>query len=718
MSDLVAAWNELAAVWWPWLLQRSVAASVTLVVVGLLLLALRRRLSAHAPSHLMLLPIVVLVLPVERALPTYWPEPMPNAVAFTALPTAASPDVGRAERSESAAAVGPVVDRHAPPSSADMSSGAPVIAALEWPAIVFAMWLLVLLGGCSWLLAAQLGADRRLRQAARRPDPDLQRLFERLCSERGFDRPIRLRTVAGLASPIASGIVDRVVYLPTGLDGELSATQMRFVLLHELEHHARRDVLVEGLLRVVRFAFWFHPAVFCVIAAHRRWREYACDEAAAARAAVGKRAALAEALFTLIQLANDAPRSRGLMASFSPATHIMKNRLQRILDRRRSPHRSLSATSTIVVAVTGLAALTVARAQQKPVTVKVQPPAGASRAAVTPKPDGEVAVAIDQGLAWLLQAQEDDGRWDIGSDPQPRYPRDHNVVHVTGLAVRALLCGWDGPRRHEIARAVERADDYLQRQQNAKGLFGGGEALAEHYGHAQVLRALCAIQRVMPDDQRKASIARGVAFAERVRNPYAGWRYRPRDNDNDSKHTALMLLAFQDAAELGLEVPPAALQHARELLVQLTDEETGRTGFVRRGEPMSRFVAKVKRFPKKYSEEPTAMHLLVEAAFDDEEGVGAAVRARAADLVRDMPPRWDPEAGTTDYAYWCFGARAMAEIGGAHAEVWRKCLHAALLDSRIVEGSTAHWPADDAWGRPGMEAYSTASALLALYALH
>jgi len=717
MMALGSWWNAAAETWLHWLLERSVVAAVTLAVVGVVLLLLRRRLSAHAPSHLLLLPAFLLLLPLERALPTHWPELMPIAATIPMPEASLATDLAIPRPPAPEAATGPAVSAHADTGSGANELLTRNIVELTIPGLSLAVWLLVLLGGATSLVFAHLGADRHLRRLGRRPESSLQVLFEKLCSERGFDSRIDLRIVPGLRSPVATGVIRRAVCLPPNLDRELSPIQLRFVLLHELEHHARRDVLAEGFLRVLRFAFWFHPVAWVVIAAHRRWREYACDEAAVARAASTKRAPVAEALFTLIHFSSDAPRPSGAIASFAPSVAIMKNRLQRILDRTRSPRRSISAASLIVASATGLGALTIARAQQPPVSVKVDHSKSESKPSATPKPDGEVAVALDQGAAWLLGAQQEDGSWDIGPDPVNDRARDHNKVHVTGLALRALMLGWKGPRHFEIVRAVERGDEYLLSTQNKEGLFGGGEAMAEAYGHAQVLRTLCAIQTLAPDEQRKDAIARGVTYAERVRNPYAGWRYRPCDGDNDSKHTALMLLAFQDAAKLGVEVPRAALEHARELLTQLTDRNSGRTGFVRPGEPMSRFVTKVDRFPKHFSEEPTAMRLMVETAFNDGKGDKAVLR-RAANIVCEMPPRWDPQAGTTDYAYWCFGAQAMAAIGGKHAEVWRRSLHETLLGSRVVEGSSAHWPADDAWSRKGMEAYSTASAMLALEALH
>ena len=99
MSDLVSVWNELGAAWCGWMLERSVVSAVTLVIVGLVILVMRGRLSAHAPSHLLLLPLVVLVVPLERVLPTHWPEPLPSAMttvrfAHGDAPVEAIPDEG------------------------------------------------------------------------------------------------------------------------------------------------------------------------------------------------------------------------------------------------------------------------------------------------------------------------------------------------------------------------------------------------------------------------------------------------------------------------------------------------------------------------------------------------------------------------------------------------------------------------------------------------
>src|SRR5687768_13817936 len=81
------AWLETCtaagALWLAWLFERSLASALCLGVVLIALAALpRRRLSGHLPAALLLLPLVVLFLPLERALPlpSGWRLPVPVMV--------------------------------------------------------------------------------------------------------------------------------------------------------------------------------------------------------------------------------------------------------------------------------------------------------------------------------------------------------------------------------------------------------------------------------------------------------------------------------------------------------------------------------------------------------------------------------------------------------------------------------------------------------------
>ncbi|MCA8949660.1 MAG: hypothetical protein KDE27_09170 [Planctomycetes bacterium] len=329
-------------------------------------------------------------------------------------------------------------------------------------------------------------------------------------------------------------------------------------------------------------------------------------------------------------------------------------------------------------------------------------------------PATATAPTLTAAAAWLLRHQQPDGRWTVTADPEGNDQRDHNEICVTALAIRALLPGL----RNEglpIARAVRRAAAFLAASQRPDGCFGPEDPFTMMFGHAHALRALCAIQREWPDETRMQQIERGVEWALQAQNPYAGWRYTPKCGDNDSKITATMLLALRDCQALGVKIGDRAFALGQLLLDQLRAPNTGRTGFTKQGETMSRFTSKKAAFPGELSEEPTALHLLVDAAAG--KTLEAPERALGVALVAALPPEWDAAAGSIDLAYWQSGAELMQLVGGREARLWRAKLHAALLPNRIDTGGLAHWPAVDAWSHPGMEAYTTASAMLALRSL-
>ena len=144
--------------------------------------------------------------------------------------------------------------------------------------------LIVLVWAAGALVAALrfvagLLALRRIRvqsSALRRPDAsDALAAASRLA---GLTRAVTVLLSTDVLVPVTWGVRRPVVALPTAA-ALWSAERLRLVLLHELLHVRRRDVLVEFFLEAVSVTFWFHPAVWLAARQLRLERERACDEA-------------------------------------------------------------------------------------------------------------------------------------------------------------------------------------------------------------------------------------------------------------------------------------------------------------------------------------------------------------------------------------------------------------------------------------------------------
>jgi beta-lactamase regulating signal transducer with metallopeptidase domain len=151
----------------------------------------------------------------------------------------------------------------------------------------------------------------------------------------GVARPVTLLVSAAVRVPATWGVRRPVVALPDAAT-HWSAERLRLVLLHELLHVRRRDVMVEILLEAVTVVFWFHPAVWLAAGRVRLERERTCDEAV-----IDTGARASDYCAHLVEIMR-AARGRGVVVGAGMAApSTLEYRVRALLDepRAREPRR-------------------------------------------------------------------------------------------------------------------------------------------------------------------------------------------------------------------------------------------------------------------------------------------------------------------------------------------------------------------------------------------
>jgi beta-lactamase regulating signal transducer with metallopeptidase domain len=97
----------------------------------------------------------------------------------------------------------------------------------------------------------------------------------------GLDETPRLLVSGDTKMPFACGVFAPTIVLPEECEG-WSLERRQAVLLHELAHVRRRDLMGHMLGRVVCAAYWFHPLVWMAATRLRSESERACDDLALA----------------------------------------------------------------------------------------------------------------------------------------------------------------------------------------------------------------------------------------------------------------------------------------------------------------------------------------------------------------------------------------------------------------------------------------------------
>ncbi len=84
-------------------------------------------------------------------------------------------------------------------------------------------------------------------------------------------------STAFLKSPIIVGFLKPCIYLPIHLISDYHESDMRYMLLHELQHYRHKDAIANYLMNFAGVLYWFNPFVWFALREMRNDREVACD---------------------------------------------------------------------------------------------------------------------------------------------------------------------------------------------------------------------------------------------------------------------------------------------------------------------------------------------------------------------------------------------------------------------------------------------------------
>ncbi len=357
------------------------ATLILLVALGITLTM--QRASAGARHLVWLVTLAALLL--VPALTAWGPIPLrvlpataisPNPTAPSAPTSAPRVGIDKAGKVDLTRAPVAASNRVAPPTSvgAQIESSA-ILSGLS---IAFIVWAVVLLA-----ISASLGYAallvRRIVTRARPLDSEdwLTPLWE-VSDRLSLDEPPRLLRSEDAKMPFACGVFTPTIVLPAECDA-WSLDRRRAVLLHELAHVRRHDLVGHTLGRLACAVYWFHPLVWTAAKRLRSESERACDDLALA---CGARATdYAEHLLDIVtSVRRDATPSVALAMA---RRKEFEGRMLAILDpelRHSSPTRkqstALIGSLALIAIIVGAAAPSPRAAATATTSVGVNPAIG------------------------------------------------------------------------------------------------------------------------------------------------------------------------------------------------------------------------------------------------------------------------------------------------------------------------------------------------------
>ncbi len=143
--------------------------------------------------------------------------------------------------------------------------------------LLFAIWIIGILAMIVLIIKSSLRLRAIEKSALPLQNPKVRRLYHNCLGEMHIAKDLPIYSTAFLKSPIIVGFLKPRIYLPIHLISDYNESDLRYMLLHELQHYKHKDVLSSYLMNLAGVLYWFNPLVWYALKEMRNDREIACD---------------------------------------------------------------------------------------------------------------------------------------------------------------------------------------------------------------------------------------------------------------------------------------------------------------------------------------------------------------------------------------------------------------------------------------------------------
>ena len=143
--------------------------------------------------------------------------------------------------------------------------------------ILLSIWIVGMLAMMIFVIKSSLRLRTIKKSALPLQNSRVRRLYNKCLNEMKITRNIPVYSTAFLKSPIIVGFLKPCIYLPIHLISDYHESEMRYMLLHELQHYRHKDAIANYLMNFAGVLYWFNPFVWFALREMRNDREVACD---------------------------------------------------------------------------------------------------------------------------------------------------------------------------------------------------------------------------------------------------------------------------------------------------------------------------------------------------------------------------------------------------------------------------------------------------------
>ena len=143
--------------------------------------------------------------------------------------------------------------------------------------LLLALWLSGIIAMLILIIRSALRLHILKKSALPLQSHKVQQLYQRCLNDTDITKTVPIYSTAYLKSPVIVGFLEPCIYLPIHLIADDNETDIRYMLLHELQHYKHKDGIANYLMNLAGIIYWFNPLIWYALKEMRNDREIACD---------------------------------------------------------------------------------------------------------------------------------------------------------------------------------------------------------------------------------------------------------------------------------------------------------------------------------------------------------------------------------------------------------------------------------------------------------
>lgn len=293
---------------------------------------------------------------------------------------------------------------------------------------LFFVWLLGVLLLCLYTVFYNIHFWSKVKNGKAFTDESVIALLEECKEQVGVSTNVAIIQTTGTSIPAIFGVTRPWLLIPDKVLKNISHENLRYIILHELTHLKRRDIIINWITFSLQIIHWFNPLIWLAFHKMRSDRELLCDENVLTRLKQEEIKKYGHTIIDMAELVSNRTSCSGIAGILEDKSQL-KSRIS-MISRFGGKSRTIPAAGIVIaVLLTGSVFVNADDYAEK---MKLP------EASVNSFADTEISDAGDSNTDPALHTGNRDNAYEQESDPKPGVTPEKAIEDVKEESLEQL----------------------------------------------------------------------------------------------------------------------------------------------------------------------------------------------------------------------------------------------------------------------------------------